>query len=279
VSRIHIAAFDYNTNGMPDDSWAPNLGPTWDPYYYGVWVLQVYGQSLYAGGVFKNVINGSTTYNNAKYVRFGPPVAGGTPTPTPTQPSPTPTPTPTTTPPGSTLFADDFSSGTASKWTTASGGITVSGGVATGVTPGKIAYMQGALSSAAPSVDYTFKVKISTLDASKKIVIARLLNSSKGVLNLSVMPNGSLGLRNENTGVDWAHPVVLSKNVWHTIDVQLSVNGTSGKVKVGVDGSAVSQLTGTGNFGTAPVSKVQIGDTAGQKSYTISWDDVTVTQQ
>ena len=74
VTRIHIAAFDYNGNGTPDPNWAPNLGPTIDPYYYGVWVLQVYGQSLYAGGVFKYVGNNGVTSPNAKYARFA--VAG-----------------------------------------------------------------------------------------------------------------------------------------------------------------------------------------------------------
>ena len=272
VSRIHIAAFDYNGNGTPDPNWAPNLGPTFDPYYYGVWVLQVYGQSLYVGGVFR--YQNGTSVPNYKYLRFGPAVAGPTPTPTPT-----PTTTPTTTPPGSSLFADDFSSGTTSKWSGVGGGMTVSGGVATGTTAGKIAYLQGALSSAQPSVDYKFKVKISALDASKKVVIARLLNSSQGILNLSLTPTGAVALRNETTNVDWAQAPALSKNVWHTFDVKLSVAGTSGKVTVSVDGTQVSQLTGTGNFGTAPVSKIQIGDTAGQKAYTISWDDVSVTQQ
>jgi len=110
-------------------------------------------------------------------------------------------------------------------------------------------------------------------------VIARLLNASQGILNLSLTPTSALALRNETTNVDWAQAPALTKNVWHTLDVKLSVAGTSGKVSVSVDGTEVSQLTGTGNFGTASVSKVQIGDTAGQKSYTISWDDVSVTQQ
>ena len=157
--------------------------------------------------------------------------------------------------------------------------MTVSGGVATGTTAGKIAYLQGALSSAQPSVDYSFKVKVSSLDPAKKVVIARLLNSSQGIVNLFLMPNGALGLRNETTSVDWAHPVVLSKNAWHTLDLKLSVAGASGTVAVTVDGTPVTQLTGSGNFGTAPVSRVQIGDTAGQESYTISWDDVSVTQR
>ncbi len=60
VLRDHIAAVSYN-NGTLDSTWAPEMGASYTPYYYGVWVLRKVGtQQLWAGGVFNSVtINGA----------------------------------------------------------------------------------------------------------------------------------------------------------------------------------------------------------------------------
>jgi hypothetical protein len=74
VPAEHIAAFNYNGASIqvPNQNWTPALPTTHAPYYYGVWALQVYGTSLYVGGVFKDVITAGVTYPDSKYVRFRP---------------------------------------------------------------------------------------------------------------------------------------------------------------------------------------------------------------
>ena len=268
-ARTHLAAFDYNATSNPyaDDAFNADLTPTWDPYYYGVWVLKAYGDSIYAGGVFKNVVVAGTTYPNAKYVRFGPAVA----------PPPPPPPPPS----GSTVFSDDFASNSSAAWDAAGGGMTVSGGVATGALPGKIAYLGKTLPTAESSVGATVKVNATTLDPGNKVVLLRLTSpvpgsAPKGIVDVFVRPNGTLGLRNEVTGVDWGNTSTMSLGTWHTLGLSITVAGTSSTVSVTLDGTAVTKLTGSGNFGTTAVGGVQIGDTS-KRAYTISWDDVAVT--
>lgn len=269
IRRLHIAAFSYDGSGLraPDGDWTPDLGPAWSPYYYGVWALQAYGPSLYVGGVFPRVVAAGTTYSNAKYVRFGPAAAGS------------PEPPPTTGPPssGSLLFTDDFSAGNAAKWSGVGHGMTVSAGAASGVAPGKIAYLATGIAAAQPSVDFSCRVNLTRLDPSTKVVIMKLSHGDQGIVDLAVRPDGTMGLRNESTRTDWPYPLVLSAGAWHTIDLRLVVAGMTSTVQVSVDGVIVPRLTGQGAFGSAGVDRIQIGDTAGKKAYSIQWDDIRVT--
>lgn len=52
--RQHIAAVSLSTGAL-DRSWAPSMGASYSPYYYGVWVVRMVNGSLWAGGVFNNV--------------------------------------------------------------------------------------------------------------------------------------------------------------------------------------------------------------------------------
>ncbi len=75
AERTHVAAFPYvpptgSTNPPADPTWSPSLGPTFSPYFYGVWTLQVFNGSLYAGGVFNQVYNDGTTYKQPKFAKF-----------------------------------------------------------------------------------------------------------------------------------------------------------------------------------------------------------------
>ncbi len=53
VPRIHVAR--YSTGGILQHDWDPALGPTWAPYYYGVWAMRGDSAGLYVGGAFQHV--------------------------------------------------------------------------------------------------------------------------------------------------------------------------------------------------------------------------------
>lgn len=75
LPRMHIAAVSYDpqpgTTVPVPDAWAPNMAPTWSPYFYGVWALTVGGNGdLWAGGVFRDVVSGGVTYPRPKVAAF-----------------------------------------------------------------------------------------------------------------------------------------------------------------------------------------------------------------
>jgi hypothetical protein len=272
VPRMHMVALDYNSPWLStstiDTNFAPEMQPSTPPYFFGVYVLQAYGQSLYAGGVFKNVVVNGKSYPDSKFVRFGPSITTPTPPPPPG--------------PGTSLFADDFSTNDASHWSPSliGPGMTIANGAATGATPGQIAYLGASLSPTAKKVDASVSVNVTTLDPTSKVVLLRLTRMvsgvRKGVADVFVAPNGALGVRNEVGAVNWTSTTLLTPGTAHTLDLKVTAAGKSGKVVLSLDGTPISALTRTGNFGTAAVDGVQIGDTANH-SYTISWDDVAVT--
>jgi hypothetical protein len=70
VSRIHIASVNLTT-GAIDTAFVPKMEPNVSPYFFGVWTLQVTtnGQ-LWAGGAFKTVQSGGTSYPRPKLAIF-----------------------------------------------------------------------------------------------------------------------------------------------------------------------------------------------------------------
>ncbi len=72
VKRVHIAAVNVST-GAVDPTWAPSMNPTTQPYFFGVWSLEITADgSLWAGGAFKTVAVGTTPYPRPKLAAFPP---------------------------------------------------------------------------------------------------------------------------------------------------------------------------------------------------------------
>jgi len=81
-------------------------------------------------------------------------------------------------------------------------------------------------------------------------------------------------LRNDVTGVSTTSSTAVSRNVWHTLELFGSINGTSSSISVWLDGSPVSQLTGTQSLGTNPIGYLQLGDTSTAPTSDVVFDDV-----
>lgn len=75
VPRMHIAAVAYDgavRDGQPVvDSWDPWVGPTYKPYYYGVWTLRLVDDDLWLGGAFRDIAGGDgVVYRRPKLAVF-----------------------------------------------------------------------------------------------------------------------------------------------------------------------------------------------------------------
>jgi hypothetical protein len=70
-ARTHLAAV--NVNGTIDTTFDVRMSPITQPYFWGVWTLQIgSGGTLWAGGDFNLVKNGSATYTRQKLAGFRP---------------------------------------------------------------------------------------------------------------------------------------------------------------------------------------------------------------
>ena len=89
--------------------------------------------------------------------------------------------------------------------------------------------------------------------------------------------SGRLSLRNNAGSVTSYSTSTIAAGGWQRVTLHAVVNGSSSSLDVGLDGVAVSGLSLTGqNLGTAPITKLQLGDTATGRSYDIAFDDVQV---
>jgi hypothetical protein len=74
--------------------------------------------------------------------------------------------------------------------------------------------------------------------------------------------------------------VTMPLGSWHRMVLHAVVNGTSSSVDVSMDGTAVPGLALTGqDFGSNPITKLQLGETATARTYDIVLDDVAVATQ
>ena len=182
--------------------------------------------------------------------------------------------------PGSAMFYDGFESGNMSAWT-ASTGMTVQNQIvndgsyaAEGVAAGSPAYAYKKLSQTWTSLYYSTRFDIRS-QGSTSAYLLRFRAATKGAIAaLYVSSGGKLGLRNDITGVSTMSSAVVSRNAWHTLEIFGSINGAASSISVWLDGSPVSQLTGTQSLGTNPIGYLQLGDTSTAPTSDVVFDDV-----
>jgi fibronectin type 3 domain-containing protein len=108
---------------------------------------------------------------------------------------------------------------------------------------------------------------------------ANLLSFKTGtggkLLTINRSSTGKLAIRNEVTSAAVTSTTAVSAGKWHTVQGRLQVAGTSGQTDVWLDGVKVATLTTTANFGTTPIGRVEIGDTATNRTYDVAYDEVT----
>ena len=181
------------------------------------------------------------------------------------------------------IFSDGFESGDLSNWsgptgltventTVHTGSYAVEANTTNGGTYAKET-LPGTYTDAYARIAFLVKSQGATLN------MLRLRDSggaSIGYLYLTTTAGGQLAFHNDATSANTLSATVPSQNVWHVLELHLSINGASSTVEVWLDGALVSDLSSSGvNLGTAPVGQLQLGET--QKSgrtYDVFFDDV-----
>lgn len=182
------------------------------------------------------------------------------------------------------LFATGFESGTLTGWTNVGvviDGVTVHGGsyAARGVSTGGATWAWAYLNSPASDVYVRAWVRLAA-SPSKTTTILKLRTATGGsLLGILVTSRGRLSYRNDVAGRTVNSTTTMSAGAWHELVVHLTTTGTSSVIAVWLDGSPVAGLTGTDNFGTGPIGRVQIGENQTSRPIDASFDDLTVQSQ
>ncbi len=177
------------------------------------------------------------------------------------------------------VFSDGFETGNLSNWTTSNGLAIESASVHNGTAAaeanalGSSAYAKAFLSNTYG--DVYLREYVNLINSSNQVSILRLRDQNGASIGyLYLTAGGKLGLHNDVAGTNLSSSEsVAAGSGWHAIEIHLAINGNSSSADVWLDGVAVPELTGTGNWGTAPVGQIQIGDTS-SGTYDIVYDDV-----
>jgi chitodextrinase len=185
----------------------------------------------------------------------------------------------------SVLFSDGFESGNFSAWTSNTAGITVQqqevyagAYAARAISTGSAAsFASKALSTAQSDLYYSLRFKIISKSSSTSAYVQRFRAGSTGGTALAgvfISSTNRLGYRNDVTSTNNANPgPIVTLGVWHDVQTHLHVNGASGQIEIWYDGSPVSALSSTENFGTNLITRVYAGDSSTTDVYDIALDE------
>jgi hypothetical protein len=127
----------------------------------------------------------------------------------------------------------------------------------------------------APQSNVYLYARVNLRSAPGNATLLRLRPSTGGgLVTIGVNAKSKLTRKDDVTGVNITSTTILTKGVWHQLQVHALVNGASSTIEVWLDGTKVTTLSGTDNLGTALVGRIQVGN---DKSTTMDvvYDDVT----
>lgn len=181
-----------------------------------------------------------------------------------------------------TLFSDGFESGNTSAWTKT---VPVTMQPETGYfrsgTYGLEAISTGAgktfvSKTLVPSQPELYaRVWFDVISQGSKVTLLRFRPGLSSLVAVAVTTKGALNLTDSFTGISYSSPNgLVTPGGWHLL--QVHVNVTVGRVDVWLDGLQISKLSRSVSLGTTPVSKMEVGESAGARTYDVAFDDVAI---
>jgi hypothetical protein len=177
------------------------------------------------------------------------------------------------------VFQDGFETGLVPQWSASSSmsvtSATVHAGTKAATTTSSVAWAERRLSTSLTDIDFSFWFSVT--QRSDAIWLGRMRTpAGSSIMRVFLNASGALAYRNEVTDVNRVSTLkVPTGSGWHLLDVH-AVIGSSGSVRVALDGASVSGLDRSENLGTTPVGRVEIGNRPAGHTYQLVFDDVTV---
>jgi chitodextrinase len=188
------------------------------------------------------------------------------------------------TPAPGTLLSDGFETGDLSQWTTNSGMTAETAHAHTGAygaeesSTGATTYAYKTLPGSYTELRGTVWVYVVSRSTSANLIGWRGSNGGS-IINLYLSQTGKLALRNNVGGVTTTSATGMATGGWHQVTLHVVIGASTGSVDVSLDGTAVSDLSLTGqNLGSNPITSLQLGDNTAGRTYDIDFDDVAVAQ-
>jgi hypothetical protein len=190
-----------------------------------------------------------------------------------------------TTPQPGTLFSDGFETGDLSQWSTVSGLTIESTNPHSGTygaeetSTGTPTYAYENLPGAYAELWAQTWVYVNSQSTPANLIGFRGSNGGS-IINLYLSQTGKLSLRgNVGGGFTSISATTMLTGSWHRVVLHAIINGTSSSVDVSLDGTAMTDLSRTGqNLGTNAITSLQLGETTSGRAYDIDFDDVAVAQ-
>lgn len=176
------------------------------------------------------------------------------------------------------VFADGFESGSFSAWTSATRAtvqseLTHEGSFAARMTAaGSSTFATKTLPAAQSDLYLLMWFRVQS--RSSAVGLVRFRAGSTTVLSASLTSSGRLSTRNGISKVQIVNPAIVSNGIWHQLQVRVEAAGAAGRQDVWLDGTKVNPLSTTNNFGTAPVTRIDVGETAAGRTFDMVLDDV-----
>jgi glucose/arabinose dehydrogenase len=177
------------------------------------------------------------------------------------------------------LFKDGFESGGTSRWTFATGLVVQQQDVyagswaARGTSTGAATYAYTQLPSNENDLYHRFRFKV--VQQSQNVTLGKLREADgTSIVTLYRSGSGKLCLRDDVTTASFCS-LSPSLGAWHTLEVHARI-GASGVTEVWLDGAKLAALSQTLNLGTAPIGRVEVGNSQTGRTYEIVLDDVVV---
>jgi fibronectin type 3 domain-containing protein len=183
------------------------------------------------------------------------------------------------------VFTDGFETGNLSNWTTF-GGLSVQSTLfhsgtwaAQGTTTNGATYAKKQLP--ATYTDGSLRAYVYLASYASQVNLLRFRTATDGSLGyLFVNTAGKLSLRNDIGAVTTTSTTTFTTGAWHSLELRVTVNGTSSSSEVWLDGSRIGDLSLTNqNWGVAQIGKIQIGEVQSGRTYNVVFDDVVFDTQ
>ncbi len=177
-----------------------------------------------------------------------------------------------------TLFQNGFETGIVPPWSSSNNMVVDSAMVHTGLqaarTTSSVAWAEKKLSLS--SFDVNVVVWFNLTQRSSTVWLTRLRTASAvSRVRVYLTATGALAYRNEVAGVNRISAVKVAVGAWHQLTVH-AVIGTAGSVEVSLDGVVVPGLSRAESLGTEAVGRVEIGNRPTDRTYSLVFDDVQV---
>ncbi|HEX6287731.1 MAG TPA: metallophosphoesterase [Herpetosiphonaceae bacterium] len=187
---------------------------------------------------------------------------------------------------GALPFADSFEQGDLAAWSSAVGlevrpqeGIDGTYG-ARAIGAGKAAYAFRQLSP--PQHELFYRIKFKLLSQPTSTLYLQRFRSGSGdaisgsLLGIYINSAGKLSYRNDLTDKSTSSKTAVSDGVWHELQARLRIDGDQSQVELWLDGVRIDELSTTEPLGTSPIGRVQLGESANDKTFAVVFDDVAV---